>query len=123
MIQTIQLVDIILHGYHGLFEEEKLVGNTFKINVTVVYTPSTFPITNLPDTIDYGAVFQILKGHMQLATPLLETLAANFCLSVFEKFSTAQEISIHIQKMMPPIAGMVGSVAVGLTMNRKDVSS
>ena len=90
MIQTIQLVDIILHGYHGLFEEEKLVGNTFKINVTVVYTPSTFPITNLPDTIDYGAVFQILKGHMQLATPLLETLAANFCLSVFEKFSTAQ---------------------------------
>jgi dihydroneopterin aldolase len=123
MIQTIQLVDIILHGYHGLFEEEKLVGNTFKINVTVVYTPSTFPITNLPDTIDYGAVFQILKGHMQLATPLLETLAANFCLSVFEKFSTAQEISIHIQKMMPPIAGMVGSVAVGLTMNKNDIKS
>ena len=123
MIQTIHLVDIILHGYHGLFEEEKLVGNTFKINVTVVYTPSTFPITNLPDTIDYGAVFQILKGHMQLATPLLETLAANFCLSVFEKFSTAQEISIHIQKMVPPIAGMVGSVAVGLTMNKNDVKS
>jgi len=123
MTQTIHLVDIILHGYHGLFEEEKLVGNTFKINVTVVYTPSTFPITNLPDTIDYGAVFQILKGHMQLATPLLETLAANFCLSVFEKFSTAQEISIHIQKMMPPIAGMVGSVAVGLTMNKNDIKS
>ena len=123
MTQTIHLVDILLHGYHGLFEEEKLVGNTFKINVTVVYTPSTFPITNLPDTIDYGAVFQILKGHMQLATPLLETLAANFCLSVFEKFSTAQEISIHIQKMMPPIAGMVGSVAVGLTMNKNDVKS
>jgi dihydroneopterin aldolase len=123
MTQTIHLVDILLHGYHGLFEEEKLVGNTFKINVTVVYTPSTFPITNLPDTIDYGAVFQILKGHMQLATPLLETLAANFCLSVFEKFSTAQEISIHIQKMMPPIAGMVGSVAVGLTMNKNDIKS
>jgi dihydroneopterin aldolase len=123
MTQTIHLVDIILHGYHGLFEEEKLVGNTFKINVTVVYTPSTFPITNLPDTIDYGAVFQILKGHMQLATPLLETLAANFCLSVFEKFSTAQEISIHIQKMVPPIAGMVGSVAVGLTMNKNDIKS
>jgi len=123
MTQTIQLVDIILHGYHGLFEEEKLVGNTFKINVTVVYTPSTFPITNLPDTIDYGAVFQILKGHMQLATPLLETLAANFCLSVFEKFSTAHEISIHIQKMVPPIAGMVGSVAVGLTMNKNDIKS
>ncbi len=123
MTQTIHLVDIILHGYHGLFEEEKLVGNTFKINVTVVYTPSTFPITNLPDTIDYGAVFQILKVHMQLATPLLETLAANFCLSVFEKFSTAQEISIHIQKMVPPIAGMVGSVAVGLTMNKNDVKS
>jgi dihydroneopterin aldolase len=58
---------------------------------------------------------------MQVATPLLETLAANFCISVFENFTTAQEISIHIQKMVPPIAGMVGSVAVGLTMNRKDV--
>ncbi len=121
MTQTIHLVDILLHGYHGLFEEEKLVGNTFKVNVTVVYTPAHFPIINLSDTIDYGAVFQILKSQMQVATPLLETLAANFCISVFEKFTTAQEISIHIQKMVPPIAGMVGSVAVGLTMNRKDV--
>ena len=121
MTQTIYLVDILLHGYHGLFEEEKLVGNTFKINVTVVYTPAHFPITNLSDTIDYGAVFSILKNQMEVTTPLLETLAANFCISVFEKFSTAHEISIHIQKMVPPIAGMVGSVAVGLTMNRKDL--
>jgi dihydroneopterin aldolase len=123
MTQTIHLVDILLHGYHGLFEEEKLVGNTFKINVTVVYTPAHFPITNLSDTIDYGAVFQILQRHMQVATPLLETLAANFCTSVFEKFATAQEISIRIQKMVPPISGMVGSVAVGLTMNKKDIMS
>ena len=121
MIQTIQLVDILLHGYHGLFEEEKLVGNTFKINVTVVYQPSNFPITQLADTIDYGAVFSILQDQMQIATPLLETVAANFTLAVFEKCSTAQEISIHIQKMVPPIAGMVGSVAVGLTINRKDI--
>ena len=123
MTQTIQLVDVLLHGYHGLFEEEKLVGNTFKINVTVVYLPATFPITNLADTIDYGAVFQILQTHMQVATPLLETLAANFCISVFEKFNTADEISIHIQKMVPPIAGMVGSVAVGLMMHKKDLKS
>ena len=123
MTQTIQLVDILLHGYHGLFEEEKLVGNTFKINVTVVYTPGHFPITNLSDTIDYGAVFQILKSQMQVATPLLETLAANFCISVFEKYTTAQDISIHIQKMVPPIAGMEGSVAVGLTMNKNEVKS
>jgi dihydroneopterin aldolase len=121
MTQSIHLVDILLHGYHGLFEEEKLVGNTFKINVTVVYMPAYFPITNLSDTIDYGAVFSILKNQMEVTTPLLETLAANFCISVFEKFTTAQDISIHIQKMVPPIAGMVGSVAVGLTMNRKDL--
>ena len=121
MTQTIHLVDILLHGYHGLFEEEKLVGNTFKINVTVVYEPSHFPITQLADTIDYGAVFSILQYQMQEATPLLETVAANFALAVFEQFSTAQEISIHIQKMVPPISGMVGSVAVGLTLNRKDL--
>ena len=123
MTQTIQLVDILLHGYHGLFEEEKLVGNTFKINVTVVYQPSNFPITQLTDTIDYGAVFSILQDQMQIATPLLETVAANFTLAVFEKCSTAQEISIHIQKMVPPIAGMEGSVAVGLTMNKNEVKS
>lgn len=121
MTQTIHLVDILLHGYHGLFEEEKLVGNTFKINVTVVYQAINFPITKLSDTIDYGAVFSILQHQMQVATPLLETVAANFTIAVFEQFSAAQEISIHIQKMVPPIAGMVGSVAVGLTLNRKDL--
>lgn len=122
MTQSIHLVDILLHGYHGLFEEEKLVGNTFKINVTVVYQPNSFPITQLVDTIDYGAVFSILKDQMQIATPLLETVAAHFSLAVFEQFSTAQEISIHIQKMVPPIVGMVGSVAVELTVNRKDLA-
>lgn len=122
MTQSIHLVDILLHGYHGLFEEEKLVGNTFKVNVTVVYCTSGFPITQLTDTIDYGTVFSILQHQMQQATPLLETVAANFTLAVFEQFSTAQEISIHIQKMVPPIAGMVGSVAVGLTVHRKDVA-
>lgn len=121
MTQTIHLVDILLHGYHGLFEEEKRVGNTFKINATVVYEPSSFPITQLADTIDYGAVFSILQDSMKNTTPLLETVAANFTLAVFKKFSTAQEISIHIQKMVPPIVGMVGAVAVGLTLNRKDL--
>jgi dihydroneopterin aldolase len=121
MTHTIQLVDILLHGYHGLFEEEKLVGNTFKINVTVVYTPANFPITNLSDTIDYGAVFNILQEQMQVATPLLETVAANFTLAVLKQFDAATEVTIHIQKMVPPIAGMVGSVAVGLTINKNDL--
>lgn len=121
MTHTIQLIDILLHGYHGLFEEEKLVGNTFKINVTVVYTPANFPITNLSDTIDYGAVFNILQEQMQVATPLLETVAANFTLAVLKQFDAATEVTIHIQKMVPPIAGMVGSVAVGLTINKNDL--
>jgi len=121
MTHTIQLVDILLHGYHGLFEEEKLVGNTFKINVTVVYTPANFPITNLSDTIDYGDVFNILQEQMQVATPLLETVAANFTLAVLKQFDAATEVTIHIQKMVPPIAGMVGSVAVGLTINKNDL--
>jgi len=121
MTHTIQLVDILLHGYHGLFEEEKLVGNTFKINVTVVYTPANFPITNLSDTIDYGAVFNILQEQMQVATPLLETVAANFTLAVLKQFDAATEVTIYIQKMVPPIAGMVGSVAVGLTINKNDL--
>jgi dihydroneopterin aldolase len=121
MTHTIQLVDILLHGYHGLFEEEKLVGNTFKINVTVAYEPATFPITRLSDTLDYAAVFNILQAQMQVATPLLETVAANFTLAVLQQFDAATEVTIHIQKMVPPIAGMVGSVAVGLTMNKKDI--
>jgi len=121
MTHTIQLIDILLHGYHGLFEEEKLVGNTFKINVTVVYTPANFPITNLSDTIDYGAVFNILQEQMQVATPLLDTVAANITLAVLKQFDAATEVTIHIQKMVPPIAGMVGSVAVGLTINKNDL--
>jgi dihydroneopterin aldolase len=121
MTHTIQLVDILLHGYHGLFEEEKLVGNTFKINVTVAYKSSIFPITRLADTLDYAAVFNILQEQMQVATPLLETVAANFTLAVFKQFDAATEVTIHIQKMVPPIAGMVGSVAVGLTINKNDL--
>ena len=34
---TIQLNNLIFHAYHGLYEEEKIIGNDFEVNLEVKF--------------------------------------------------------------------------------------
>ncbi|MFW2475889.1 MAG: dihydroneopterin aldolase [Sediminibacterium sp.] len=120
---SIHLHQLQLHAYHGLYEEEKVLGNDFIIDLTVNYHPPVLPVVELEQTINYVSLFELVKKHMQEATPLLETVISNIASDILAQFSLAEEVNIAIRKMHPPIAGFIGATGVSLSIHRKDIQA
>lgn len=118
---SIHLHQVIIYAYHGLYAEEKVLGNDFVIDVSVDYRPSKYPITKIKDTIDYVELYDLVKKRMSIATPLLETVASEMALAILAQFSLSETVTIAIKKLHPPITGFQGSTGVSLIIHRKDI--
>ncbi len=108
---TINLHHLIFHSFHGIHEEERIVGNTFEVNVSLSFIAGE-KITTLQQTINYATVYEIIKQRMQMATPLLETLVQDLTEEIHLSDDRIKSISVSIEKKNPPIANMEGSVSV-----------
>ncbi len=115
---TIRLNNIELYGYHGLYKEETILGNTFIINLKVDFIPIVNKINAIAETIDYVEVYGILKERMQKPTTLLETIVEDIATSIFEKFPIAQKVEIEITKTKVFINTLNGNMSVSLTKSR-----
>ena len=120
---SVHLHQLKIHAYHGLYAEEKVLGNDFIIDLTVNYQPASLPIKKMEQTIDYVSLFDLVKKHMQIATPLLETVISNIALEILAQFSLSESVIISIKKAHPPIAQFIGATGVSLTIHRNDLNS
>lgn len=106
---TIKLNDLYFYSFHGLYEEEKIAGGEFVVNVVVEYLPQMPVVTSLEETVDYAAIYTIVKEHMQQPTPLLETLAMKMVNSILERFPVIDRVEVSVKKVQPPIKNYSGS--------------
>jgi len=116
---TIELTKLLFHAHHGLYKEEKILGGAFEVNVSVHHHAAAIPLLHLKDTIDYVAVYNIVKEKMEQPTPLLETIATTIADEIFRKFSQAEEVTVAITKLNPPIIAFEGSVGVKCVLRRE----
>jgi dihydroneopterin aldolase len=110
-VYTIYLNNLHFHAHHGLFEEEKIIGNEFIVSVEIVLLNEQI-ISDLKQSIDYSDVYEIIKGLMNIPTPLLETIATNISDAIYGYNKNIKEISVKIEKKHPPIQHFMGNVAV-----------
>ncbi len=114
----VKLENVKLHGFHGLQKGEDVLGGEFEINLSAYFIAKEFPITLLENSVDYSAIYAIVKQRMSQPTPLLETLAMDIVSEVFEKYPIVEEVKISISKLKPPIPSFRGSVGVGYSIKR-----
>ena len=115
---TIELSKLRFHAYHGLYHEEKKLGGDFEVNVTVVHQPIKLPILHLDETIDYMAVYNLIKEIMQKPEPLLETVVTLLAEEILKRFSHAEEVNVSITKLNAPILSFEGRVGVRYFLKR-----
>lgn len=108
---TIHLHKLLFHSYHGVFEEEKILGNQFEVNVDLEINGSEH-ITNLNQTVNYVSVYSCIKQRMELPTPLLETVAQDLIDAIHHLDEKILSVSISIKKTAPPIENFQGIVGV-----------
>lgn len=115
---SIHLQDLQFKSFHGLYAQEKILGNTFIVNLIIKYHPASLTIDDIEQTINYEKLFAVVEKRMSIATALLETLAIEIATEVLHTFAMVDEVSITISKQNPPIARFSGNVVVGFTKKR-----
>ena len=60
------------YAYHGCFEEEQKIGTWFNVDLSLeVDTSKAEKSDNIEDTVNYQAVYQVVKEQMMIPSHLL----------------------------------------------------
>ena len=105
-------------AYHGLYEEEKLMGTHFildielKTDVTFANTIEEDEVDKVIGTINYETVYEICKIEMSRPQKLLETVVKNIMTALKWQFQNIFQLRIKIKKLNPPVGGTVASSSI-----------
>ena len=73
MSLEIVLEEMRFYAHHGVLEQERLVGNSFIVNLTIgLNTCSSLYSDDLKDTINYAEVYKVVQSEMNSPSALLE---------------------------------------------------
>jgi dihydroneopterin aldolase len=107
----IHIRDFKCIAYHGVFPEERAIGQEFVVDVEVMF-PAAGMVITLEQTIDYSRLLEIVRAVMAEPEPLLETVAMKIAGRVGEEFPQVTGINISIEKPAAPITTFGGRVGV-----------
>jgi dihydroneopterin aldolase len=104
-MDKLTLKNIRLSGKHGVFEKEKISGNTFEVDVEFYGDFSAAAHSDqLDDTIDYSLVAQVVEQVISgESVDLIEHLAHQLIEALKSQFEQAQRIKLRLRKLQPPM--------------------
>lgn len=111
---TIHLNHLKFFSFHGLHEEEKILGNEYEVNISLGFDEMG-PVHNIDETINYEKIFNLVKQRMNIPAALLETVAQDLANDMYAADNRIRSISVSVEKKNPPIANMEGTVSVTYT--------
>jgi|SRR5659263_159760 len=104
------------HAFHGVYEQEKIIGNTYFIDIKIGADFSKACKTDqIEDTINYASVFHEIQEEMKKPCSLIEHLAENISQRLKSAFKEIQSLEIKLTKQNPPLHGQLESVSIILT--------
>jgi dihydroneopterin aldolase len=113
----INLKNLEFYAYHGYYQEENLIGNTFLVDIMVAIPAAVYENENLGSTINYEIINEIVKTQMQNPQKLLETVLQNIEKQLLILSNQLQKVEIHLTKKHLPIDGFIGQAMVSLIKN------
>ncbi|MFA7471697.1 MAG: dihydroneopterin aldolase [Spirosomataceae bacterium] len=112
---TISLEGVEFYAFHGVYEEERQIGNRFVIDIHIDTNLEKASISDsLTDTVDYERVYLIMTGVMENSSNLLENIAHNIIRGVRQAYPFVGEITVKVAKLNPPIGAICRSASVTL---------
>lgn len=109
---TIRLEDLRFYSRIGVFEQERKVGNEFKVDCAIETDASSFSPECLDSTISYAEVYDIITEVMDKEWLLLESVAAEISHRCRNRWPSILTIATKITKLAPPISSIQGVASV-----------
>lgn len=108
----IALEGMQFYAYHGVYEEEQIVGNQFVVDVYIESAVTAASSDELVDTINYETVFLICQVEMRKKVKLLETLVERIINALKHQFNSIEEVKIRVTKLNPIPGYRVASATI-----------
>ncbi|GAB3646793.1 dihydroneopterin aldolase [Echinicola sediminis] len=104
----VSLEGIEFHAFHGVFSEEKKLGNRFTVDIHVETDFKKAMLEDdLDETVDYAKIYQIAKSHMQEPVHLLEHLGHLMVQDILKVYPALKNVEVVIKKHNPALGGVV----------------
>lgn len=109
------------YGYHGLFPEEKKIGQRFWVDVELFLDLKKAGKTDqMENSIDYGLVYEYVRRIVEgEAKNLVEAVAEHIADELLTNFDMLNACTVKVIKPDPPIAGHYDSVSVEIYREKK----
>ena len=96
-------------GYHGVYPEEKVLGNRFTLDLELhTNFDEAMRTDRLEGTVDYAHLYQLVKSRMENRVQLLEHLGYGIIQDIRFAYPQASQIRITLKKHQPAIGGVGG---------------
>ena len=100
-----------LHAYHGVGEQERIVGNEFEVDVTLDFpAAAAMESDDIGRTVSYADVVDIVKNCMEPAASLVEHIAYRIYQSIVGLYPEITHGSVTVYKLHPPISAELDRV-------------
>lgn len=116
MSDRILLQGIQFYGYHGVYEEERRLGQRFLVDVELrLDLAGAASEDDVSAGIDYSQVHAVvLEIGARHQFKLLETLATRIASAILEQFPI-EGVTVRVTKPAPPLPGVLAGVGVEVT--------
>lgn len=111
---TVHLQDLIFHSYQGVYAGEHKTGNSIEAHVHVRYHEDPDQPDNMTHVISYENIYDIVRRRMKVPGAVLEALARDLIILIYEQFPHVKEISVSLYKLNAPIEKFQGKVGITL---------
>ena len=114
---TISINDMRFYAHHGCFEQERVIGTNFRVDLVFeTDTRRAEETDNIADTVSYLDVYQVVKREMAQPSNLLEHVARRIGERVLADFAAVETVTVKVSKLNPPLGGQMDSVSVELAL-------
>ena len=115
----ISLRNVRFHAFHGVLPQERQVGGDFLVTVRVGYPlERAMETDNVDDTLNYAALYALVKKEMAEPSELLEHVAGRIVKAITTSFPKVTSVDLELTKLNPPMGadceGAAVEVHVGL---------
>jgi dihydroneopterin aldolase len=113
----IEIEGMDFFAYHGCFKEERVIGTRFTVDAWL--TTDTTEAENSDDlkqTVNYQAVYALIRHEMEQHSHLLEHVAKRMIEALYREFNSLTHVKIKVSKLNPALAhgGKIKQVSVTL---------
>jgi dihydroneopterin aldolase len=120
MSDRIFLRGVQVHAHHGVFEEEKRLGQRFIVDVDFWVDAGGYARADDPaQAVSYADVHRtVVEIAGGAGLNLIEAVAERIAQALLERFAAIEQVRVELHKPSAPIAGIFSDVGVEIIRRR-----